>query len=114
MNPHKEDTEQNYLYNRIESYHKYPQPAVVFNTDPKSSQFIEETERFNKDFSKAEYERRNKENERKKDRYENLKNILFDRERKRWEKMDYEYLKNENKNIMNKERNVVGRKNNAG
>ena len=28
--------------------------------------------------------------------------------------MDYEYLKSENKNILNKERNVVGRKNNAG
>ena len=46
--------------------------------------------------------------------YQNKKNILYERERKRWEKMDYEYLKAENKIMMNKERNLVGRKNNPG
>lgn len=79
-----------------------------------SSIFISEEERFNKDFSNNEYQRRLKESERKKNRYENLKNILFDRERRRWEKMDYDYLRNENKNILNKEKNIVGRKNNPG
>lgn len=38
------------------------------------------------------------------------KNQLYERERKRWERMDYEYLKAENKVMMNKEKNLVGRK----
>ena len=46
--------------------------------------------------------------------YEGKKQELYDRERKRWERMDYEYLKNENKMMMNKEKNLVGRKNNPG
>ena len=41
-------------------------------------------------------------------------NQLFERERKRWEKLDYEYLRKENQSMMNKERNLVGRKNNPG
>ena len=28
--------------------------------------------------------------------------------------MDYDYLKNENKIILNKEKNIIGRKNNPG
>ena len=43
-----------------------------------------------------------------------MKNLLFERERKRWEKMDYDYVKSENKAILNKEKNLVGRKNNPG
>ena len=46
--------------------------------------------------------------------YQNKKNQLYERERKRWERMDYEYLKAENKIMMNKEKNLVGRKNNPG
>jgi hypothetical protein len=46
--------------------------------------------------------------------YENFKNSLFDREKNRWQRMDYEYLKEENKIILNKEKNLVGRKNQAG
>lgn len=106
--------ENSYLRNRIGSYNKPAEQALLNNPDPKSSIFLHENERFNKDFALNEYDRRLRENERKKNRYENLKNILFDRERKRWEKMDYDYLKNENKIIMNKEKNIVGRKNNPG
>jgi len=57
---------------------------------------------------------RKTQNEKKKQRFENLKNILFERESKRWERMDYDYLKNENKVVVNKEKNLVGRKNNPG
>ena len=81
---------------------------------PNSAIYISETDRFNKDFSQYDYERRLKESERKKERFENFKNVLFEREKKRWEKMDYDYLKNENKIILNKEKNIIGRKNNPG
>jgi hypothetical protein len=46
--------------------------------------------------------------------YENFKNNLFEREKKRWDRMDFEYLRDENKIIVNHERSMVGRKNNAG
>jgi len=106
--------ENSYLRNRIGSYNKPAEQALINQPDPRSSIFIAENERFNKDFAQNEYDRRIREVERKKNRFENLKNILFDRERKRWEKMDYDYLRNENKIIMNKEKNIVGRKNNPG
>jgi hypothetical protein len=46
--------------------------------------------------------------------YVNFKNSLFDREKKRWDRMDYEYLKQENRIIFNREKNLVGRKNQPG
>lgn len=46
--------------------------------------------------------------------YENFKNNLFEREKKRWERMDYEYLKEENRIIINKEKNLVCNKNQPG
>lgn len=95
-------------------FNKPAEKARINDPDPSSDIYISEAERFNKDFASAEYERRCNDNERRKMRYEGLKNILFDRERRRWEKMDLEYLKNENKLMVNKEKNLVGRKNNPG
>ena len=86
----------------------------INSPDPNSDIYISEGERFNKDFAAYDYNRRNIEHERRKEMYQNKKNQLYERERKRWEKMDYEYLKAENKIMMNKERNLVGRKNNPG
>ena len=92
-----------------------PSEKIDLNSpDPNSDIYISEGERFNKDFAAYDYNRRNIEHERKKEMYQNRKNILYERERKRWEKMDYEYLRAENKVMMNKERNLVGRKNNPG
>ena len=92
-----------------------PSEKINLNSpDPNSDIYISEGERFNKDFAAYDYNRRNIEHERKKEMYQNKKNILYEREKKRWEKMDYEYLKAENKIMMNKERNLVGRKNNPG
>jgi hypothetical protein len=90
-----------------------PSEKINLNSpDPNSDIYISEGERFNKDFAAYDYNRRNIEHERKKEMYQNKKNQLYERERKRWERMDYEYLKAENKIMMNKERNLVGRKNN--
>ena len=86
----------------------------INSPDPNSDIYISEGERFNKDFAVYDYNRRNIEHERKKEMYQNKKNQLYERERKRWERMDYEYLKAENKVMMNKEKNLVGRKNNPG
>ena len=95
-------------------FNKPSEKIDINSPDPKSDIYISEGERFNKDFAVYDYNRRNMEHERKKEIYQNKKNILYERERKRWEKMDYEYLKAENKIMMNKERNLVGRKNNPG
>ena len=92
-----------------------PSEKINLNSpDPNSDIYISEGERFNKDFAAYDYNRRNIEHERKKEIYQNRKNQLYERERKRWERMDYEYLKAENKIMMNKEKNLVGRKNNPG
>ena len=92
-----------------------PSEKINLNSpDPNSDIYISEGERFNKDFAAYDYNRRNIEHERKKEMYQTKKNQLYERERKRWERMDYEYLKAENKVMMNKEKNLVGRKNNPG
>ena len=75
--------------------------------------YISENDRlFGDNFATADYHRRKMENEKKKEKYKFSQNQLFERERKRWERLDYEYLRKENQNMMNKERNLVGRKSN--
>ena len=87
----------------------------INNPDPSSEFYISENDRiFGDNFATGEYYRRKQENEKKKEKYKFKQNQLMERERKRWEKLDYEYLKKENQNMMNKERNLVGRKNNPG
>ena len=95
-------------------FNKPSEKIDINSPDPNSDIYISEGERFNKDFASYDYNRRNILHERKKEMYQTKKNQLYERERKRWEKMDYEYLKAENKIMMNKERNLVGRKNNPG
>ena len=95
-------------------FNKPSEKMDINSPDPNSDIYISEGERFNKDFAAYDYNRRNIEHERKKEMYQNKKNQLYERERKRWERMDYEYLKAENKVMMNKEKNLVGRKNNPG
>ena len=102
------------MQDRVGMFNKPSEKININSPDPNSDIYISEGERFNKDFAAYDYNRRNLEHERKKEMYQNRKNILYERERKRWEKMDYEYLKAENKIMMNKERNLVGRKNNPG
>jgi hypothetical protein len=113
-NRNRDNIEKAYLGDRVGMFNKPAEKAKINDPDHRSSLFVSEAERFNKDFASYDYERRLQENERKKMHYENVKNILFDRERKRWERMDYEYLKGENKVVLNKEKNMVGRKNNPG
>ena len=87
----------------------------INNPDTKSEFYISENDRlFGDNFATGEYLRRKQEIEKKKEKYKFKQNQLFDRERKRWEKLDYEYLRKENQSMMNKERNLVGRKNNPG
>ena len=102
------------MQDRIGMFNKPSEKMDINSPDPNSDIYISEGERFNKDFAAYDYNRRNIEHERKKEMYQNKKNQLYERERKRWERMDYEYLKAENKIMMNKEKNLVGRKNNPG
>jgi len=53
-------------------------------------------------------------NEHKRRRNEHLRNAIFEKEQRRWEKMDFEYMKELNKAMHNKEKNIVGKKNNPG
>ncbi len=76
--------------------------------------YINESERFNRDFAVNEYDRRMFEKDKKRRRMEQLRNNIFDIEQTRWEKMDYEYMKETNKVMQNKEKNILGKKNNPG
>ena len=102
------------MQDRIGMFNKPSEKMDINSPDPNNDIYISEGERFNKDFAAYDYNRRNIEHERKKEMYQNKKNQLYERERKRWERMDYEYLKAENKVMMNKEKNLVGRKKNPG
>ena len=113
-NRNRDNIEKAYLGDRLGMFNKPSEKAKINDPDPRSDLYISEAERFNKDFASYEYDRRLQEKERKQMRFESLKNILFERERKRWERMDFDYLKSENKIIINKEKNMVGRKNNPG
>ena len=95
-------------------FNKPSEKININSPDPNSDIYISEGERFNKDFAAYDYNIRNIQHERKKEMYQTKKNQLYERERKRWERMDYEYLKAENRIMMNKEKNLVGRKNNPG
>lgn len=113
-NRNRDNIEKAYLQDRVGMFNKPAEKARINDPDPMSDIYISEGERFNKDFAAYDYEKRCRDHQKKKERYQTLQSILFDRERKRWEKMDYDYLRNENKIMMNKERNLVGRKNNPG
>ena len=87
----------------------------ISNPLPTSDFFISESDRlFGENFATGEYYRRKQENEKKKERYKIRQQEQMERERRRWERIDYEYLRKENQNMVNKEKNLVGRKNNPG
>ena len=113
-NKNRDNIEKAFLNDRIFSYNKPSEKYNLNSPDPKSTLFISDAERFNKDFASHEFLRRSAEKERKKQMYENFKNVLFEREKKRWDKMDYEYLREDKKLQFNRERNLVGKKNNLG
>ena len=88
---------------------------AISNPLPNSDFFISEGDRFfGENFATGEYYRRKQENEKKKERYKFRQSQTMERERRRWERIDYEYLRKENQNMVNKEKNLVGRKNNPG
>ena len=94
---------------------RYSTNSSINNPVHNSEFYISENDRlFGDNFATGEYLRRKQEIEKKKEKYKLKQNQLFERERKRWERLDYDYLKKENQSMMNKERNLVGRKNNPG
>ena len=92
---------------------RYSTNNDINNQEHISDMYISENGRFFGDnFATADYYRRKMENEKKNEKYKFLQNHLFEKERKRWEKLDNKYLRKKNQIMMNKERNLVGRKNN--
>ena len=85
----------------------------INNPEHTSVMYISENGRlFGDNFTTEDYYKRKMENEKKNEKYKFLQNHSFEKERKRWEKLDNKYLRKENQIKMNKERNLVGRKNN--
>jgi hypothetical protein len=113
-NQNREIVERRILNDRLLAMKKPPERMNINNPDSKSSLFIAESERFNKDFASYDAQRRIIDKDRKKQMYENFKNSLFDRDKKRWDRMNNDYIKEEDKIKQNREHNLVGRKNQPG
>ena len=113
-NKNRETIEKAFISDRIGAYNKKSEPLKLNEPNPNSNLFINEAERFNKDFASNEYERRQYLNEKRRKRNETIREIIFEKEQRRWERMDYEYMKELNKAMLNKEKNIVGKKNNPG
>ena len=90
----------------------YTSNSNINNPEHDSDMYISENERlFGDNFATADYYKRRMENNKKREKLNYRQNQFLAREKKRWERMDYEYLKQENIDMMNKEKNIVGRKN---
>ena len=57
-------------------FNKPTEKARINDPDPMSDIYISEGERFNKDFASCEYQKRCKDHEKKKERYQTLQNIF--------------------------------------
>jgi len=78
----------------------------INNPEHTSVMYISENGRlFGDNFTTEDYYKRKMENEKKNEKYKFLQNHSFEKERKRWEKLDNKYLRKENQIMMNKERN---------
>jgi len=86
----RERIEQLRLRERIGTYHKYVDNALVNNPDPKSSHFIDDSERFNKDFASFDRMIREKQYKEKMEAIERKRIEKYERDLKRWEYMDEE------------------------
>lgn len=90
----------------------YTSNSNINNPEHNSDLYISENERlFGDNFATADYYKRRIESNKKREKLNYLQNQFLAREKRRWERMDYEYLKQENIDMMNKEKNIVGRKN---
>ena len=90
----------------------YTSNSNINNPEHDSDMYISENERlFGDNFATADYYKRRIESNKKREKLNYLQNQFLAREKRRWERMDYEYLKQENIDMMNKEKNIVGRKN---
>ena len=84
----------------------------INNPEHNSDMYISENDRlFGDNFATADYLKRRVESNKKREKLNYRHNQFLAREKRRWERMDYEYLKQENIDMMNKEKNIVGRKN---
>ena len=90
----------------------YTSNSNINNPEHDSDMYISENERlFGDNFATSDYYKRRMENNKKREKLNYRQNQFLAREKRRWERMDYEYLKQENIDMMNKEKNIVGRKN---
>ena len=90
----------------------YTSNSNINNPEHDSDMYISENERlFGDNFATLDYYKRRMENNKKREKLNYRQNQFLAREKRRWERMDYEYLKQENIDMMNKEKNIVGRKN---
>ena len=84
----KEAIENRRLQQRVGQYHVYVDSGEIFRPDPGSTHFINEAERFDKDFNVADSQIRQKTFNKKEDKIVNLRAERLDRENVRYDRME--------------------------
>lgn len=107
----RERLEQERLRNRVGNYHKYMDNALLNNPDPTSSHFLPENDRFNRDFASFEKQQRELAHKQKLDKIEQKRIQKYEMDMKRWEFMEDETIKEQQKL---QDRSATGRSNKGG
>eukprot|EP00347_Sterkiella_histriomuscorum_P020572 403337291 len=84
----KEKIEQTRLRNRVGGFQKYVDSANLNNPDPISTHFVNEAERFDKDFAVVDKQIRESTYDVKLGKLNNLRQERFQREQNRWDFME--------------------------
>ena len=102
------------LADRIGFFNKPMDKLQITNPDPLSTMYVNEAERFNKDFAAFEYEQRHEKMAKYKKKMQTFREMLFTREQERWSKIKAEIKKKENSFVSNKDTHMLGFKNKPG
>ncbi|CDW85399.1 UNKNOWN [Stylonychia lemnae] len=110
----RERIEQLRLRERIGSYHKYVDNALVNNPDPTSSHFLPDNDRFNKDFASHDKMVREQQHKQKMEVIEKKRVEKYERDLKRWEFMDEESERQSKRIEQMNDKYLTGQRNKGG
>eukprot|EP00347_Sterkiella_histriomuscorum_P000657 403374998 len=110
----RERIEQLRLRDRIGSYHKYVDNALVNNPDPTSSHFLPDNDRFNKDFASHDKMIREQQHKAKMEAIEQKRVEKYERDLKRWEFMDEENQRQSQRIQAMNDKYLTGQRNKGG
>ena len=110
----RENFERNRLQKRTGGFYQYVDSAEIFRPDPVSTHFINEKERFQKDFVKADQVARAVTLDKQQTKIHNLRKERLEREKQRFDKMDAYNKFQEDRITVKRDVYQAGKKNKGG